>query len=220
MIQELLTDIELDVQQMKYMLDSISKEEDPTLRILMKRMIQRTHERLNQIQSELESAPVDTCISSVSSVNEETDVEVSVVTPFIPNESNSEKTEDVEPEKTVKEEMEALPVLETLSSVSEIIPPVKEIPSSVLESATPVLGESIWTSTDFRRSISLNDSFRFTREIFDGDSELMNRIIEQISAMSTYSAAVAFLASKVTITEENEAMNDLLELLKKHFKSA
>ena len=220
MIQELLTDIELDVQQMKYMLDSISKEEDPTLRILMKRMIQRTHERLNQIQSELESAPVDTCISSVSSVNEETDVEVSVVTPFIPNESTSEKTEDVEPEKTVKEEMEALPVLETPSPVTEIIPPVKEIPSSVLESATPVLGESIWTSTDFRRSISLNDSFRFTREIFDGDSELMNRIIEQISAMSTYSAAVAFLASKVTITEENEAMNDLLELLKKHFKSA
>ena len=69
-------------------------------------------------------------------------------------------------------------------------------------------------------SISLNDSFRFSREIFGGDPELMNRVIEQISVMSSYKTAVAFLASKVSVNEENEAMADFLELLKKYFNQS
>ncbi len=46
--------------------------------------------------------------------------------------------------------------------------------------------------TDLRRSISLNDSFRFSRELFNGDSEQMNRVIEQISEMSSLDTAIAF----------------------------
>lgn len=88
------------------------------------------------------------------------------------------------------------------------------------EVKTSVLGESIKISKGLRSSISLNDSFRFSRELFDGDSSLMNRVIEQISVMSSYKAAMAFLSSKVTINEENEAHNDFLELLKKYFNQS
>ena len=48
----------------------------------------------------------------------------------------------------------------------------------------------------------------------------MNRVIEQISVMSSYKTAVAFLASKVSVNEENEAMTDFLELLKKYFNQS
>ena len=70
---------------------------------------------------------------------------------------------------------------------------------------------------DLRRSISLNDSFRFSRELFNGDNEQMNRVIEQISEMSSLETAVAFLGSKVDVNEENEAMADFMEILKKYF---
>jgi len=38
--------------------------------------------------------------------------------------------------------------------------------------------------------------------------------------MSSYKTAVAFLASKVSVNEENEAMIDFLELLKKYFNQS
>ena len=45
----------------------------------------------------------------------------------------------------------------------------------------------------------------------------MNRVIEQISEMSSLETAVAFLGSKVDVNEENEAMVDFMEILKKYF---
>ena len=63
----------------------------------------------------------------------------------------------------------------------------------------------------------MNDSFRFSRELFNGDNEQMNRVIEQISEMSSLETAVAFLGSKVDVNEENEAMADFMEILKKYF---
>ena len=79
------------------------------------------------------------------------------------------------------------------------------------------MGERIRPAADLRRSISLNDSFRFSRELFNGDNEQMNRVIEQISEMSSLETAVAFLGSKVDVNEENEAMADFMEILKKYF---
>lgn len=101
-----------------------------------------------------------------------------------------------------------------------IVEEQSNIPVLKDEVKTSVLGESIKISKGLRSSISLNDSFRFSRELFDGDSSLMNRVIEQISVMSSYKAAMAFLSSKVTINEENEAHNDFLELLKKYFNQS
>ena len=48
----------------------------------------------------------------------------------------------------------------------------------------------------------------------------MNRAIEQISMMSSYQAAVAFLSSKVNVNEENEAVADFLDLLDKYFNQS
>ena len=85
------------------------------------------------------------------------------------------------------------------------------------EPKSAVLGESLKLSAGLRHAISLNDSFRFSRELFNGDSEQMNRVIEQISEMSSLDTAIAFLYSKVNVDEENEAMIDFQELLKKYF---
>ena len=98
--------------------------------------------------------------------------------------------------------------------------PVVETVVKEEESKSAVLGESLKLSAGLRHSISLNDSFRFSRELFGGDTDIMNRVIEQISVMSSYKTAVAFLSSKVELNEEKEAVNDFLELLKKYFNQS
>ena len=98
--------------------------------------------------------------------------------------------------------------------------PVVETVVKEEEPKSAVLGESLKLSAGLRHAISLNDSFRFSRELFGGDTDLMNRVIEQISVMSSYKTAVAFLSSKVELNEEKEAVNDFLELLKKFFNQS
>ena len=120
----------------------------------------------------------------------------------------AEEEEEEEEEEGKKEEpaIVAEPVVETV---------VKEE-----EPKSAVLGESLKLSAGLRHAISLNDSFRFSRELFGGNTDLMNRVIEQISVMSSYKTAVAFLSSKVELNEEKEAVNDFLELLKKFFNQS
>lgn len=126
-----------------------------------------------------------------------------------------------EPQTVVEEAVIEEPVVEDEMEEKEAEDESEDDESLLIEEPkTAVLGESIKMAAGLRHSISLNDSFRFSREIFGGDPELMNRVIEQISVMSSYKTAVAFLASKVSVNEENEAMIDFLELLKKYFNQS
>ena len=125
--------------------------------------------------------------------------------------------EDEDVETIVAEEKPVVIAEEEPAMVEE---PVVETVVKEEESKSAVLGESLKLSAGLRHSISLNDSFRFSRELFGGYTDLMNRVIEQISVMSSYKTAVAFLSSKVELNEEKEAVNDFLELLKKYFNQS
>ncbi|WP_195663499.1 hypothetical protein [Bacteroides congonensis] len=185
MKQKLLTDIELDVHELKYLMESFSKEPTQTLSELLKRSIARMQGRLDELSQEVDAVEVE---SVVVEEDEAGDSLIAEEKPVI--------TEEV---PIVEEE----PVIDK-----------KEEPKSV------VLGESIKLAAGLRHSISLNDSFRFSRELFKGDTDLMNRVVEQISVMSSYKTAVAFLSSKIEIDEEKEAVVDFLDLLKKYFNQS
>ena len=171
-MQALLTNIELDIQELKYLMDAFSREPNAALREVLKRSILQMRARLDQLLLELDA--------------EQKQVPMDI-------------------------EEEVLPEMDPVSPVNIQIDEKVQIPS------TPILGERIRPAADLRRSISLNDSFRFSRELFNGDNEQMNRVIEQISEMSSLETAVAFLGSKVDVNEENEAMADFMEILKKYF---
>ena len=125
--------------------------------------------------------------------------------------------EDEEGETIVAEEPPLVIAEEEPAMVEK---PVVETVVKEEEPKSAVLGESLKLSAGLRHSISLNDSFRFSRELFGGNTDLMNRVIEQISVMSSYKTAIAFLSSKVELNEEKEAVNDFLELLKKYFNQS
>ena len=196
MKQKLLTDIELDVHELKYLMDSFTKEPTPTLSELLKRSITRMQGRLDELQQEVDAVQV-TSESVVVKEDEEGEIIVAEEKPVVVVTEEGKKEEP-----TIVEE----PVVEAVVKEEE--------PKSV------VLGESLKLSAGLRHAISLNDSFRFSRELFGGNTDLMNRVIEQISVMSSYKTAVAFLSSKVELNEEKEAVNDFLELLKKFFNQS
>lgn len=58
MKQKLLTDIELDVHELKYLMDSFTKEPTPTLSELLKRSITRMQGRLDELQQEVDAVQV------------------------------------------------------------------------------------------------------------------------------------------------------------------
>ena len=238
MKQKLLTDIELDVHELKLLMNTFSKEPTQTLSELLKRSILRMQERLEQLSEEISAVPVEASPSPVAEteapipiVEEQASVIEEVECPAIEepvveeNEATAPGEDEPvivqEPQTVVEETVIEEPVVEDEMEEKEAEDESEDDESLLIEEPkAAVLGESIKMAAGLRHSISLNDSFRFSREIFGGDLELMNRVIEQISVMSSYKTAVAFLASKVSVNEENEAMTDFLELLKKYFNQS
>ena len=238
MKQKLLTDIELDVHELKYLMDSFTKEPTPTLSELLKRSITRMQGRLEELQQEVDAVQVISPSAVEETAEEEDEVAGSEEdSPVIIQSLESVVVkEDEEGEAIVAEEKPVViaAAAETAAAEEEEEEEEegkKEGPAIVEESVAEtvvkeeepksvVLGESLKLSAGLRHAISLNDSFRFSRELFGGDTELMNRVIEQISVMGSYKTAVAFLSSKVELNEEKEAVNDFLELLKKYFNQS
>ena len=224
MKQKLLTDIELDVHELKYLMDSFTKEPTPTLSELLKRSITRMQGRLDELQQEVDAVQVISPSAVEETAGEEDEVAGSEEdSPVIIQSLESVVVkEDEEGEIIVAEEKPVVVVTEEGKKEEPAIveEPVVETVVKEEEPKSAVLGESLKLSAGLRHAISLNDSFRFSRELFGGDTELMNRVIEQISVMGSYKTAVAFLSSKVEINEEKEAVNDFLELLKKFFNQS
>ena len=260
MKQKLLTDIELDVHELKYLMDSFTKEPTPTLSELLKRSITRMQGRLEELQQEVDAVQVispsaveetaeeedevagseedsPVIIQSLESVvvkeDEEGEAIVAEEKPVViaaAAETAAAAAEEAAEEEEEEEEEEAAAAEEEEEEEEEeegkkeepaiVEEPVVETVVKEEEPKSAVLGESLKLSAGLRHAISLNDSFRFSRELFGGNTDLMNRVIEQISVMSSYKTAVAFLSSKVELNEEKEAVNDFLELLKKYFNQS
>lgn len=233
MKQKLLTDIELDVHELKYLMDSFTKEPTPTLSELLKRSITRMQGRLDELQQEVDAVQEISPSAVEETAEEEDEVAGSEEdSPVITQSLESVVVkEDEEGEAIVAEEKPVViaAAAETAAAAEEegkkeesaiVEEPVVETVVKEEEPKSAVLGESLKLSAGLRHAISLNDSFRFSRELFGGNTDLMNRVIEQISVMSSYKTAVAFLSSKVELNEEKEAVNDFLELLKKYFNQS
>ena len=62
MKQKLLTDIELDVHELKYLMESFSKEPTQTLSELLKRSIARMQGRLDELSQEVDAVEVESVV--------------------------------------------------------------------------------------------------------------------------------------------------------------
>lgn len=162
-MQTLLHDIELDIQELKCLIQAICADTNPALRMVARRNIHQMQERLDELVKLLE----------------------------VPE----EKAET--------------------ANQPESVPTDNPAPSPSLSSS--ILAERIKPAKDLRHAISLNDSFRFTRELFDGDATRMNEIVRQMGDASSLEQALDIFNSTVHPDEENLAVDDFIELLKRYF---
>lgn len=172
-MQTLLNDIELDIQELKCLMQAISSDANPALRVVIKRNIQQMKARLDALQALLDEAPA----------GQEDPIEP-VIDKNVPQEPTDSPAESVQP----------------------IVTPV-----------SPILAERIKPATDLRHAISLNDSFRFTRELFEGNAARMNEVVRRLGEASSLDKAMDLFVSEVHPDEENETAADFVELLKKYF---
>ena len=102
------------------------------------------------------------------------------------------------------------------------------VPASMPEtsaSETPALSPrridrvNVQTSAGFRHELSLNDSFRFTRELFEGDAARLGRMLDALDEVETLDGAIDLFKSEVPLPEENEAVAEFMEILRKHFNA-
>lgn len=177
-MQTLLNDIELDVQELKYLLQAVSAERNPALRIVAKRNIRQMKTRLDALQRLLDR-------------------------------------KSAEEMPVVETPVAALPDAERPVAGDKVIN--QDAAQSPVVFSSSILAERIKPSTDLRHAISLNDSFRFVRELFGGDAAKMNAIVVRLNEASSLDKAIEIFTSEVRPDEENEAAVDFMELLKKYF---
>ena len=205
-MQTLLDDIELDIQELKYLMQVLATDANPTLKVVAKRNIQQMRARLDALQKLLDETPV-----------EEVAIPEAPVAPVVIPEPAA-APELVKPTPVEEPVVVEIPKpVEIVSPKPESTPKPESESSAIISSASPILAERIKPATDLRHAISLNDSFRFAREIFGGDTARMNEVIRQLGAAPSLEKALELFSSTVNPDEENETVVDFIELLKKYF---
>ena len=72
-------------------------------------------------------------------------------------------------------------------------------------------------SVDFKKSLSLNDYFRFQRELFTGNALLMDTTLNHLSDLNSLSDAMSYLKTHLAWNWEDETVCDFVEILEKRF---
>ncbi len=101
--------------------------------------------------------------------------------------------------------------------VIELQPETKQPETPEAVPAGVILAERIKPASHLRHAMSLNDSFRFARELFEGDAGRMNQMLNRLSRAETWEEAIGMLKNEVQLPEDNEAATDFTELLRKYF---
>ncbi len=200
-MQTLLTDIELDIQELKCVMQAVEQGNNPALREVARRNIRQMQARLSELERLLDETTATT------------PVETAAVAEAVPT---AEPVTHEAPVEADLEEPVPTPVVVPVFQEEPVEPaPAEEVVPTV--QPTSILAERIRPATDLRHAISLNDAFRFTRELFKGDGAQMNEVVEQLGNAATLDEALRIFYSTVVPDEENEATADFIELLKKYF---
>jgi DNA gyrase/topoisomerase IV subunit A len=97
--------------------------------------------------------------------------------------------------------------------VTEAKEPAKEL-------FQPVLLNDRITKTiyaDMKKSLSLNDRFRFQRNLFDNNAALMDKTLEELSHFSTLQEMLDYLDNRFSWDWGNESSGAFREILEKRF---
>ena len=70
---------------------------------------------------------------------------------------------------------------------------------------------------NLRKAINLNDRYRYQRELFGGNGELMNSVIDKLDTMNSLEEAVTYVRTEFIWDAESETVTDFYLLLESRF---
>ena len=73
-------------------------------------------------------------------------------------------------------------------------------------------------SRDIRKAFSVNDRFRFQRELFAGSANAMNTAIEHIEMMRSYGNAELYFFSQLHWDRDDEVVKDFMAIVRNHYQ--
>ena len=109
---------------------------------------------------------------------------------------------------------ESKPIEEEVKPIAEEAKPVSAAPTPAAEEAKPAVSHKETPAepavakpqpnslndllerqhlSDFRKAFSLNDRFRFRRELFSGSETLMNQVIAYLNEIKSYEESIAYI---------------------------
>lgn len=159
------------------------------------------------------------------------EAETALVTQMQEQESNYEPVQEMElpsvEELNEEKESVATPAAATVVAEKTVSEPAASLSSAsshttTLEQSLPhsiSLNEVIQKKflADFRKAFSLNDRFRFRRELFGGDEGRMNEAISDLNELQSFEESITYLDKKLKWNVEDEAVADFIKLLEKRF---
>lgn len=162
---------------------------------------------------------------------ERLEAEAALVTQMQEYESNYEPVQEMElpsvEELNEEKESVATPAEVTVVAEKTVSEPAASLSSAsshatTLEQSLPhsiSLNEVIQKKflADFRKAFSLNDRFRFRRELFGGDEGRMNEAISDLNELQSFEESITYLDKKLKWNVEDEAVADFIKLLEKRF---
>ncbi len=208
-MQSLLIDIELDVQELKYLVQLISEESDQRLYEVTKRLATQMEERCRQLNEMLRH----TTSSKQDSLSIE---ELSI---YQKNRLTDNSFLSDEKDQPVEEG----PLLQKGEQNEEDSSGTDKVRMSMVESFSfpdvkPILGDAIKKRTVLVGSLSLNDSFRYSQELFSGDLSFMNETLKKIEQEANSLEEALYIMKEISsIQEENEIVTDFLEWIQGFF---
>lgn len=148
----------------------------------------------------------------------------------MPVDTSDEPVPEPDPEMLPEVEDEPDITVEFIEAGSDIVPepedemPVPPVPTEFPEPEEPAAPMRVdeklqrTLSKDIRKAISVNDRFRFQRELFAGSANAMNTAIEHIEMMNSYGNAELYFYSQLNWDRENEVVQDFMNLVRNHFQ--
>ncbi|MDR2058454.1 MAG: hypothetical protein LBP83_09300 [Dysgonamonadaceae bacterium] len=98
------------------------------------------------------------------------------------------------------------------------VPMVKETGEKVFFSHVSLEDKIIKTMyADLKKSMSLNDRFRFQKDLFENNADLMNKTLDDLNNMSSLQETLDYLNSHFTWDWKNESVKVLKGMLEKRF---
>jgi hypothetical protein len=123
--------------------------------------------------------------------------------------------------RALKQRLHALEGIQETKEMPELLPEIQETEKIEEKGPLPItfLGDKIVKTiyADLKKSLSLNDRFRFQRDLFDNNIELMDNTLSDLNNFSSFQETMDYLQSYFAWNWEDESAQAFKELLEKRF---